>query len=140
MEVPKRLVLDTTIIVRHLRGQREETGLIHRLQDISTVATTIVNAFELYYGAFKSKETAKNLTSARGFLNAVEVLDLDDDSAEFAGKVMANLESRGIALDPRDVLIGSIASKNGFSVVTRNSKHFERIPELQVVKPEEIES
>ena len=140
MEVPKRLVLDTTIIVRHLRGQREETGLIHRLQDISTVATTIVNAFELYYGAFKSKETAKNLTSARGFLNAVEVLDLDDDSAEFAGKVMANLESRGIALDPRDVLIGSIASKNGFSVVTRNSKHFERIPELQVVEPEEIES
>lgn len=139
MEVPKRLVLDTTIIVRHLRGQREETGLIHRLQDISTVATTIVNAFELYYGAFKSKETAKNLTSARGFLNAVEVLDLDDDSAEFAGKVMANLESRGIALDPRDVLIGSIASKNGFSVVTRNSKHFERIPELQVVEPEEIE-
>ena len=139
MEVPKRLVLDTTIIVRHLRGQREETGLIHRLQDISTVATTIVNAFELYYGAFKSKETAKNLTSARGFLNAVEVLDLDDDSAEFAGKVMANLESRGIALDPRDVLIGSIASKNGFSVVTRNRKHFERIPELQVVEPEEIE-
>ena len=41
-------------------------------------------------------------------------------------------------LDPRDVLIGSIALKNGYSVVTLNSKHFERIPALQVLEPEEI--
>jgi tRNA(fMet)-specific endonuclease VapC len=138
MEAPKRVVLDTTIIVKHLRGRKDETRLVGKLQEISTVATTIVNSFEVYYGAYKSEDTAKNLASAKGFLSTLEVLDLNDDSAEIAGKIMADLESKGIALDPRDVLIGSIASKNGYSVVTLNSKHFERIPELQVIEPKEI--
>ena len=31
MEAPKRVVLDTTIIVRHLRGSKEETGLVQTL-------------------------------------------------------------------------------------------------------------
>ena len=52
---------------------------------------------------------------------------------------MADLESKGIALDPRDVLIGAIASANGFPVVTLNSKHFERIPDLEVIDPKEPE-
>lgn|SRR5487761_22013 len=138
MEAPKRVVLDTTIIVKHLRGRKDETRLVGKLQEISTVATTIVNSFEVYYGAYKSEDTAKNLASAKGFLSTLEVLDLNDDSAEIAGKIMADLESKGIALDPRDVLIGSIASKNGYSVVTLNSKHFERIPALQVIEPKEI--
>ena len=138
MEAPKRVVLDTTIIVKHLRGRKDETRLVEKLQEVSTVATTIVNSFEVYYGAYKSEDTAKNLASAKGFLSTLEVLDLNDDSAEIAGKIMADLESKGIALDPRDVLIGSIASKNGYSVVTLNSKHFERIPALQVVEPKEI--
>jgi tRNA(fMet)-specific endonuclease VapC len=138
MEAPKRVVLDTTIIVRILRGRKDETKLIERLQEKSTVATTIVNSFEIYYGAYKSGETTKNLASAKGFLSTLDVLDLNDDAAELAGKVMADLESKGIALDPRDVIIGSIASKNGYSIVTLNSKHFERIPALQVVEPNEI--
>ncbi len=47
MEVPKRVVLDTTVIVRHLRGSREETHLIERLHQASNLATTIFNAFEI---------------------------------------------------------------------------------------------
>ncbi len=140
MEVPKRIVLDTTIIVRHLRGRKDETRLIERLQESSAVATTIVNSFEVYYGAYKSENTAKNLASAKGFLSTLEVLDFNDQSAELAVKVMADLESKGIALDPRDVLIGSIASTNGYSLVTLNSKHFERIPALEVLEPKEIRS
>jgi tRNA(fMet)-specific endonuclease VapC len=140
MEAPKRVVLDTMIIVRHLRGRKDEAKLIQKLQLNSTVATTIVNSFEIYYGAYKSENTSKNLASAKGFLSTVEVLDLDDDSVEMAGRVMADLEAKGIALDPRDVLIGSIASKNGYSVVTLNSKHFQRIPTLQVIAPEDIQS
>lgn len=138
MEAPKRIVLDTTIIVRHLRGRKDETTLIRKLQEVSNVATTIVTAFELYYGAYKSENTAKNLAAAKGFLSTLEVLDLNDESVRIAGKVMADLESKGIALDPRDVLIGAIAAENGYSVMTLNSRHFERIPDLQVIDPKGV--
>lgn len=136
MEAPKRIVLDTTIIVKHLRGKREETELVEKLQQVSSVATTIVNSFEVYYGAYKSKQVAKNVSSAKGILGTLEILGLSKTSPELAGKVMAELESEGKTLDPRDALIGS--SENGYSVLTLNSKHFERIPALQVLEPEEI--
>jgi tRNA(fMet)-specific endonuclease VapC len=139
MEAPKRVVLDTTIIVRHLRGSKAETELIERLQEASNLATTIVNAFEIYYGAHKSREAAKNVSAAKGFLGGLdEVLSLDENCAERAGKIMAELESKGTGLDPRDVLIGAIASANGYPVLTLNSKRFERIADLQVIDPKEL--
>jgi tRNA(fMet)-specific endonuclease VapC len=139
MEVPKRVVLDTTIIVRHLRGLKEETRLIERLHYVSNLATTIVNAFEIYYGAYKSKESAKNVSAAKGFLEGLDdVLGLDENCVDLAGKIMADLESKGIGLDPRDVLIGAIASINGYPVITLNSRHFERISDLEVIDPKEL--
>jgi len=136
MEVPKRIVLDTTIIVRHLRGSKEENQLIRKLQDASNLATTIVNVFEIYYGARKSKESTKSVSAAKGFLEGLDdILGLDENCAELAGEIMADLESKGIGLDPRDVLIGTIASFNGYPVVTLNSRHFERIPDLEVIDP-----
>lgn len=139
MEAPKRVVLDTMIIVRHLRGSKEETRLIERLHDVSNLATTIINAFEIYYGAHKSRESAKNVSAAKGFLEGLdEVLGLDENCADLAGKIMADLESKGVGLDPRDVLIGAIASVNGYPIVTLNSKHFERITDLEVIDPKEL--
>jgi tRNA(fMet)-specific endonuclease VapC len=139
MEAPKRVVLDTTIIVRHLRGSKEETHLIEKLHEVSNLATTIVNAFEIYYGAHKSKESARNVTAVKGFLEGLdEVLGLDENCANLAGKIMADLESKGIGLDPRDVLIGAIASINGYPIITLNSKQFERISDLEVIDPKEL--
>lgn len=139
MEAPKRVVLDTMIIVRHLRGSKEETRLIERLHDVSNLATTIINAFEIYYGAHKSRESAKNVSAAKGFLEGLdEVLGLDENCADLAGKIMADLESKGVGLDPRDALIGAIASVNGYPIVTLNSKHFERITDLEVIDPKEL--
>jgi len=136
MEAPKRVVLDTTIMVRHLRGSKEETHLIEKLHDVSNLATTIVNVFEIYYGAHKSKESVKNVSAAKGFLKGLDdVLGLNENCADLAGKIMADLESKGIGLDPRDVLIGAIASVNGYPVLTLNSRHFDRIPDLEVIDP-----
>ena len=46
MEVPKKIVLDTTIMIGHLRGS--EPRLMSTLESRAEMATTIVNAFELY--------------------------------------------------------------------------------------------
>ncbi len=138
MEVPKRLVLDTNVIVQHLRGKPKESELISKLQETSDLATTIINSYELYFGAYKSRNSKINLGAAKGFLQSIEVLDFDDRCADKAGQVMAKLEGAGHVLDPRDIFIGTIALENGYSVLTRNVKHFERIPDLLVINPMDL--
>lgn len=138
MEVPKRLVLDTNVIIQHLRGKAKESELIAKLQETSNLATTIINSYELYFEAYKSSNTKINLSAAKGFLQSIEVLEFDDRSAERAAQVMAKLESSGYLVDPRDVFIGTIAVENGYSVLTANGKHFERIPDLLVLDPSDL--
>jgi predicted nucleic acid-binding protein len=65
-------------------------------------------------------------------------LDLDDRAAERSAETVAELESKGNMIDPRDLFSGCIALENGYAVLTRNRKHFERIPDLLVIEPSDI--
>jgi tRNA(fMet)-specific endonuclease VapC len=135
---PKKLVLDTNVIIRFLRGKEPERNILPRFENISSIATTIINVYELYYGAFKSKDPSKNLAATKGFVSTIDVLEFDDRSAERSGETMAKLESRGNMIDPRDLFSGCIALENGYAVLTRNRKHFERIPDLLVLEPSDL--
>ena len=112
--------------------------MITQLQEKTELATTIINAFELYYGAYKSKQVGANLSSVKGFLSTIQLLTMDEGSAEKSGEVLASLEREGKAIDPRDLFIGCTAVKNGYAVLTNNREHFERIPQLLVLTPSQI--
>ena len=137
MAIPKRLVLDTDVAIDHLRG-RPSPSHVTRLQDEFALATTQINCFELYHGAYRSKNVRHNLASVKGFLSTISVLELDDSSAERSGQILAELESKGSTLDPRDLFIGCIAVTHGYPVLTKNPKHFARIPELLVIEPSDL--
>jgi len=138
LEVPKRVILDSSVIIGLLRNKPEEVRLIRELEAKAELATTTVNAFEVYYGAYRSRMVQRNLVSVKGFLSAVELLAFDEGVAELAGQVLAELESEGRGVDVRDLFIGCIAVSKGFTVVTHNKEHFMRIPRLHVVLPSEI--
>jgi len=140
LEAPRNIILDSTVIIRHLRKRKEETQLVRKLEAKAKLATTIVNVFEIYYGAYQSKDVKRNLASAKGFLSTLNLLGLDESSAEIAGKIRTELESQGLAIEIRDLFIGCIALKNGYALVTHNKRHFERIPDLYVITPTELMS
>jgi len=137
LAVPKRLVLDTDVIIDHLRG-KAASSMVGRLEDDYGFATTPVNSFELYHGAYKTKNVRANLASVKGFLSTVMELDFDEASAEKAGQVLARLEADGLTIDPRDLFIGCIALTHGYPLVTNNKRHLERIPELLVLNPSDL--
>ena len=136
METPRRIVLDTDVMIEHLRGKGG--GLVGVLEDRAELATTVVNAFELYHGAYRSKQTAKNLSAVKNLLSILSLLSIDDVSAERSGEVLATLEREGRAIDPRDLFVGCVAVQNGCAVVTNNREHFGRIPGLQVLSPSDV--
>ena len=127
------LIVDTDILIDLLRKKDYAVSLIKRLEDEVDLATSAINAFELYRGAYKSQSQEKNLASVKGLLNSLRMLNTDEDSMEIAGKITASLERNGNMIDIRDLLIASIALVNSSGVLTNNVRHFDRVKHLRVV-------
>ena len=123
------VVLDTDVLVSDLRGK---TSMLNDLEGKGPV-TTVINAFELLHGAYKSRESSANLSATRGLLSSLKVLGLDLKAAERAGEVLAQSQRLGDSLEIRDLLVGCIAREEGLSLITYNVKHFRRIPGLRVI-------
>src|SRR6267143_3951053 len=137
MEVPKRIVLDTTALVNHLRV-REKPSTVTKLQGSAELATTQINIFELYFGAYKTRDVGLNLTSVKGLISTINILPFTDKAVESAGKTLAGLEKGGRGMEIRDLFIGSIALEEGYAVLTENKEHFKQISGLRVVTEREI--
>jgi len=129
-----RTVIDTDILIDLLRNVKKVVGFLAEIEERGNLlSTTVINAFELYYGAHKSKEREQNLLATRKLLNRLILLPLELRSAETAGRIYAELETKGQPIGLRDALIGAITLTRGFAIVTRNVEHFQKITGLTVI-------
>lgn len=123
--------IDTDILIDHLRGSPEATQAIESLEEAGrTLSTTSVNAYELTYGAWKTREPQTNLEAVETLLSRLNVYPLSLEAAQEAGKIMAHLERNGTPVEIRDIFIGATAITKGASLYTRNTRHFENMPGL----------
>lgn len=130
-----RVVIDTDILIDLLRNVKEVLEFIGDMERQGyTLSTTIINAFELYYGAYRSKRQAKNLASTRRLIKRLIILGISLKSAENAGRIYAELETRGQPIGLRDAMVGAIALTRGYALATRNIKHLQRIPGLTLIQ------
>ncbi len=130
-ELEDRVCLDTDFLVNFLRNKKEEVEFIKNNEDNILLATTLINLFELYYGAYKSG-VKTNIDSVEELTYKLEVLNLTQEVVRKAGEVLSMLERKGEVVDFRDLLIGCTAHMEGFCIKTHNKRHFEKIPGLIV--------
>ena len=131
-QVEDKICLDTDVLVNFLRNKEEEVEFITKNEDKVVFATTFVNLFELYYGAYKSKSFGR-LAQVEELQHRLKILNLSRLAVQKAGEILTILEKQGKTIDFRDLLIGCTAQAEGFCMKTNNKKHFERIP-LLIVK------
>ncbi|NEO55753.1 MAG: type II toxin-antitoxin system VapC family toxin [Okeania sp. SIO3B5] len=125
-----RYLLDTNVIVRYLN--RRSTLIRDRLKQVAVkdmFVCSVVKA-ELFYGANKSNNPAQTLLRQKEFLSEFISLDFDDKSAEVYGIIRANLEKKGTPVGSNDLQIAAIAMANNLTLVTHNTREFERIDGL----------
>ena len=96
-------------------------------------ATTDINAFELYHGAYKSKNVEKNLASVKGLLNTLFLVNTSEDSMEVAGKLLAEMDRKGITINVKDALIAAMCLVGSYSLLTRNKKNFANITGIKIL-------
>ncbi len=124
--------LDTDLLVGILRrheGAEKKVGL---LDQEGRQATTTVSAFELFYGASRSRMVEESVKESQRLLSRLLVLPLSLGAAEKAGSIFGTLEKKGLPLDFRDAMIAGIAIENSLTLVTRNRRDYGRVPGLSI--------
>ncbi len=86
---------------------------------------------ELKYGIENSIRPEKNRQVLENFLTGVKILPIYH-SLDFFAKEKARLRKNGTLIDDFDLLIGATAVQHNLIMVTNNTKHFERISNIEL--------
>jgi tRNA(fMet)-specific endonuclease VapC len=124
-------LLDTNIISALLRDPNGPAARHIERVGPKRIFTSIVVAAELRYGCAK-KGSAKLQAKVESLLSALPVLPLDVPVDIKYGSLRAELEAAGEPIGANDLWIGAHACTLGLTLVTGNTREFERIPGLAV--------
>jgi tRNA(fMet)-specific endonuclease VapC len=120
-------VADTDVLIDYLAGLGE-VDAVERLLSRGTLRTTVVTRFELLSGA----RTPKQLARLVQLLDAIPSLELDATAADSASEIRRALERAGDSIGMADSLIAGIVLRNEGALLTRNRRHFERVPGIRL--------
>ncbi|HWH07803.1 MAG TPA: type II toxin-antitoxin system VapC family toxin [Candidatus Thermoplasmatota archaeon] len=126
------VVLDTDVLIDLLHKREPATSFLADLRARGeTLATTSVNAAELWRGA----RTAKAQDAVARLLTALHDVPLGPRAARRFGEVMQALDRAGASISNTDGLIAAATLEAGGRLVTRNAKEYARVPGLEVLVP-----
>ena len=92
--------------------------------------TTPISAAELFEGAYSIKGRKGEVEVVRATLEHLELLALSITVCEMYGRLTNELGSKGSHIGDLDALIASAAIVHGQILLTKNKKHFDRVPGL----------
>lgn len=125
-----KYLLDTNICIHFFKGQ---FGLIEKFKLIGfdEFAISEITLAELFYGAEKSQNVAKNSLVVEDFVDKIVILPIFDAIKIYA-KEKARLKSKGTVISDFDLFIGATAIVNNLILVTRNINEFERMKIIKI--------
>jgi len=115
--VADRVLIDTDVLVDHLRGVREivfRPGLHYSL----------ITRCELFAGPALHEGAVRNL------LDGMSGIGISPEVAELAGRIR-----RETSIATPDALIAATALRHDLGLVSRNRRHFERVANLRLDSP-----
>jgi predicted nucleic acid-binding protein len=124
------LLLDTTILIDHLRGRAEAIALLRSLRPSGGPQSSDVVAAELLVGArdLRDQATVSRLLSTLALHPILEA-----DSRQSLQLLTRFRLSQGIGW--HDCVIAAQAFRLGLPVATVNARHFAAITNLRVIRP-----
>jgi len=125
-------LLDTNICIYLIKKRPPEVLEQFRQHSPQDVAISIITLFELEYGVEKSQYRQRSQDALARFLLPLNLIDMDRPSATEAASIRADLERKGMPIGPYDLLIAGLARSRGMTLVTNNTKEFERIDGLNL--------
>ena len=126
-----KYLLDTDTLIYVFKRAGNCLVQLDRKND-SDIAISTINLFELEYGMGKSDNRIKMDSYVSSLCRRYAVLEFDRAASLQAGVIRALMHTRGTPIGPYDIQMSGIALSKNLTIVTRNTREFERVPGLRV--------
>lgn len=125
-----KYLIDTNIVIFFFK---KKFGLLEKFQKAgeSNCFISEITLAELKFGAENSSNPEKHKSEIDEFVNIISVLPITPAIDVFALE-KTRLQRSGIPIDNFDLFIAATAITNGLKLVTNNTKHFKRFPQLEI--------
>lgn len=102
----------------------------HEEQSGNQTVIPLIAFYEVRRGLLANNATTK-MNSFVDLCKVMGVSDMGISDMEKASEIYATLKNSGQLIDDADILIAAQCIVNGFTLITNNTRHFERIEGLQ---------
>ena len=130
------VVVDTSIIIRHLRTplSRQNATTLAYVYWLTDCYVTYITVYELYLGATDRRKTA----TLAAVLSRLRFLKGTARDARRGGVLHRHLLRHGWDIGAMDSLIAAACLEADLPILTANTDHFLRVPGLVVLSPDRV--
>jgi tRNA(fMet)-specific endonuclease VapC len=124
-------LVDTDVVANALKGRPEETTLLTNLSP-QGLAISLITYGEIYDGIYHGRDPQTNERNFLQFLRWVDVVSLNRTVMKQFARLRGHLRRAGQIIPDPDILIAATALHHDLTLVTHNTRHFSRIPDLKL--------
>ncbi len=124
--------LDTNVCVEMMRRRPESIVGRVRSAAVGDLGISAITLAELQYGVWKSRNPEQNAALLETFLMPLVVAPFDQPAADRYGPLRVGLERSEQPIVPLDFLIAAHALQLGVTLMTNNTREFERVEWLSI--------
>jgi predicted nucleic acid-binding protein len=117
-------LLDSDIMIWHLRGKKVVTEMLRNLQKAGVPACSALSVLEVQLGVRRGEEEKTDR-----FLGSLRIFEVDRPVAGKAAQIVRENRARGMTIDLPDAVIAATCILYDLVLVTYNKKHY---PILQI--------
>jgi tRNA(fMet)-specific endonuclease VapC len=127
-----RYLLDTNTCIYIIKRSPPDAYERFKILHVGDVGVSAITYCELQFGVARSSRPEENQIALTEFLSPLEVRDFPSAAAVVFGKMRAHLQRAGTPIGNYDLLIAAHALYEGLTLITNNTREFNRVPGLQV--------
>lgn len=128
------VILDTSVLIEAERRESEIQQFAESREE-EVFGLSVISVAELLHGVHRADSIKRRLKRSAYVEKVIElfpIYNFEISIARIYAELWSDMNKRGIQIGAHDLIIGSTALSLGFSVVTYNKRHFERIEGLKI--------
>lgn len=127
------MIQDTSFIIDVLGDDGDALSKLELIErENRPEKLSAITTLELHEGIRLSDKPENEREAVRSVLDSKHVIAADHEIMKAAGDLSGDLIESGQQIDREDCIIAATARSENEPVLTRNTSHFERIPDLDI--------
>lgn len=133
------VVLDSSVLIGAERAKLTTPEVIKSIRSTIGDLPIIISALtvaELGHGIYRADTTVRS-QQRRRFLDEIKsqipIHPVSDATAEIIARIDGEQAAKGVNIPLGDLIIGACALELGYAVLTRNERHFNQMPGINLI-------